>query len=132
MSKPIILIVALMMASCQPPVPKNVLPPAEMQSVMWDMMQADAMAEYYTTRDSALTELAKHVNNYQIVLAIHKISKEDFKRSLSYYQAHPSKLKTIFDSLQTFTERTQTTDTIKKPHHPVVPDSIKKKMAASL
>ena len=99
---------------------------------MWDLMQADAMAEYYAAKDSALSDLTKHVNNYQNVLALHKISKEDFKRSLSYYQVHPSKLKVILDSLQAFTERTQPSDTTKKRNHPVVPDSVKKKMASSL
>src|SRR5690348_8704583 len=132
MSRPTILFFVLMMASCQSPVPKNVLPPAKMQSVMWDLMQADAMAEYYAAKDSALSDLAKHVNNYQNVLALHKISKEDFKRSLSYYQGHPSKLKVILDSLQAFTERTQPADTTKKRNHPAVPDSVKKKMVSSL
>jgi len=132
MKKLIICFFVFIIVSCQSSVPKNVLPPAKMQSVMWDMMQADAMAEYYSSRDSALTDLAKHVNNYQNVLAIHKISKEDFKRSLTYYQSHPSKLKPIFDSLQTFTEKTQATDTSKKKNHPVIPDSVKKKMVSSL
>lgn len=130
MKKLIISSLVFIIISCQSSVPKNVLPPAKMQSVMWDMMQADAMAEYYASKDSALSELAKHVNYYQDVLTLHKISKEDFKRSLSYYQSHPSKLKTIFDSLQTFTERAQTIDTIKNKNRPVTLDSLKKKIVS--
>ena len=130
MKKLIILFLVFTIGSCRFSDPKKVLPPAKMQAVMWDMMQADAITEYYTSRDSALSDLAKHVNNYQNVLAIHKITKEDFKRSLSYYQSHPSKLKVIFDSLQTFTEKTQTIDTIKKKNHPVIADSLKKKIVS--
>jgi len=130
MKKLIISFLAFTIISCQSSVPKNILPPAKMQSVMWDMMQADAMAEYYASKDSALSELARHVNYYQDVLTLHKISKEDFKKSLSYYQSHPSQLKVIFDSLQSFTERRQTIDTIKKQNHPLISDSTKKKIVS--
>lgn len=130
MKKLIISSLVFCIISCQSSVPKNVLPPAKMQEVMWDMMQADAMAEYYAVRDSALSELQRHVNYYQDVLTLHKISKEDFKTSLSYYQNHPSKLKVILDSLQSFTEKRQTIDTIKKQNHPPISDSLKKKIVS--
>jgi hypothetical protein len=96
------LLLSLLLVACSQSgsIPANVLPPAQMQNVLWDMMLADETADYYIQKDSSINALAKHAEWYQPVFQIHKISKEDFKRSLRFYESRPDLLKPIFDSLQ--------------------------------
>lgn len=115
--------------SCRSSTPQNILQQGEMQSVMWDMMQADEMADYYPGKDSSLNNLEKHAAYYQAVFTLHKISKEDFKRSLNYYQSHPEKLKPILDSLQNLNEKVLKEDTSKKKTIPVLRDTAKRNPA---
>lgn len=105
------------------------LPPKKMQAVLWDVMQADEMAEYYSQKDSSFKELSKHADYYQKVFAIHKISKSDFARSMKYYQDHPASLKPILDSLQSFGQRSQDNDSLqKKQSVPLHKDTTKRKL----
>jgi hypothetical protein len=128
-----ILIFTVCFFSCTSSVPKDVLPPKKMQTVLWDVMQADEMAEYYSVKDSTFHGLAKHADYYQKVFSIHKVSKEDFTRSLRYYENHPAALKTILDSLQKFGERLQKRDTLNKNQYGQANrDSSKKKLADTL
>lgn len=103
----LILILIFSMAGCsqKDAVPRNVLKPAKMQAVLWDVLRADEMAGYYTQKDSSLNALKEHVDFYQEVFQIHKISKDDFKKSLQFYEGRPDLLKIIFDSLQKQSER---------------------------
>jgi hypothetical protein len=105
--------------SCKPSVSGGVLSPKKMQAVLWDVMQADEMAEYYAAKDSTFRSLSKHIDYYQKVFAIHKIIKDEFTKSLAYYQNHPSRLKPILDSLQSFGQRLARADTV-EGHRPVV------------
>jgi hypothetical protein len=114
-----ILFVLAVILSCKSSTPKEVLPPKKMQAVLWDVMQADEMAEYYSGKDSSFRGLDKHTGYYQKIFSLHKITKEDFTKSLSYYENHPSALKSILDSLQSFGERLQRADSLKHPNHPV-------------
>ncbi|MGN6399712.1 MAG: DUF4296 domain-containing protein [Flavisolibacter sp.] len=103
------LLACLLLISCSgSKVPKDVLPPQKMQAVLWDAMLADEMADYYVRKDSSLNTLSKHVELYQQIFFIHKISKDDFKKSLHYYEAHPDLLRPIFDSLQKKSEKITT------------------------
>ncbi len=81
-------------------VPPGVLPANKMQVVLWDVLRADEMINFYKERDSSLNSLSKHIELYDTIFAMHKISKEDFKKSLQFYQARPDLLKIILDSLQ--------------------------------
>ena len=94
-------------------VPDNVLPPQKMQSVMWDMLQADEYANFQLPKDSTLSILDRHTNYYQKVFQIQKITKEQFKKSLKYYQTRPDLLKVMFDSLQYKADSTEVKKTPK-------------------
>jgi hypothetical protein len=122
-----ILIFALFLFSCKSSIPKDVLPPKKMQAVLWDVMQADELAEYYSAQDSTFRNLSKRVDYYQKVFSIHKIKKEDFTKSLSYYENHPQKLKPILDSIQSFGTRQKSVDSLKTIVKPAVIDSATKK-----
>lgn len=96
---------------------------------MWDMMQADEVTEYYSTNDSSFKGIARHIVYYQNIFAIHKVSRESFKKSLNYYKDHPASLKPILDSLQRFAQRSQTSDTNKKKaSNPIGTDTLKRKL----
>jgi hypothetical protein len=100
-----------------------------MQTVLWDMMQADEMAEYHSTNDSSFKGIASHIVYYQNIFAIHKVSRESFKNSLNYYKDHPASLKPILDSLQHFAQRLQASDTNKKKApNPIGSDTSKRKL----
>lgn len=121
-----ILIIVVIIFSCQSSVPKDVLPPKKMQAVLWDVMQADEMMEYYSVKDSTFHSLPKHAEYYQKVFSIHKITKEDFTKSLAYYESHPVVFKTVLDSLKSFGEKTQRADSLKKSKTVVVDSAIKR------
>lgn len=102
----ILLFLSLYFFSCSSDtVPDNVLPPEKMEAVLWDVIMADEVADYYVQKDSSLKALDKHVELYQKLFGIHKITREQFKNSLQYYEKRPDLLKPIFDSLQKKSER---------------------------
>ena len=94
-----------LMACSEGKVPAGVIPPSKMENVLWDVLLADQTAGYYTQKDSSLNALQEHAGLYQQLFQIHKITKEDFKKSLQYYETHPPLLKPILDSLQKRSER---------------------------
>jgi hypothetical protein len=115
--------------SCKSSVPKDILPPKKMQAILWDIMQADELADYYSTSDSSFRSLSKHVDYYRKVFAVHQVSKDDFTRSLKYYQDHPANLKPVLDSLQHYEQALQEKDTVPKQYtKPIVADSVKRKL----
>lgn len=129
-----VLFITIVIFSCKSSVPKDVLPPKKMQAVLWDVMQADEMAEYYSVKDSTFRSMSKHADYYQNIFSIHQITRADFNKSLAYYENHPVVLKTILDSLKSFGERMQRADSLKKAKIPVdtakkVIDSFKKRIA---
>jgi len=125
----LILVVFIGSFSCNLTVSKDVLPPKKMQAVLWDMMQADEMAEYYSSSDSSFKGIANRIVYYQKIFAIYKITRETFTRSLGYYKDHPASLRPILDSLQHFGQRLQKSDTLtKKPATSISTDSAKRKL----
>ncbi len=80
--------------------PRGIIPNDKMQMIIWDMIRAD---EYFLTtglvNDTSLEKTSQRLNMYGQIFKIHKITKEEFKKSLSFYQTHPALLKTMMDSL---------------------------------
>ena len=71
-----------------------------MQAVLWDLMRADQfLADYVLKKDSSLNKETESIKLYQRIFLIHKISKELFRKSLSFYRSHPALLKVIMDSI---------------------------------
>jgi hypothetical protein len=122
---PLILFLFFWLTSCSGNrLPKNILPPEKMKLVMWDLSLSDELVNYHSARDSAWMGNGKHREYYEKVFAIHKISQEDFARSLEYYESHPPLLKTVLDSMQKYGERKLSVyDTIKRKS--LLPDTIR-------
>jgi hypothetical protein len=96
-----ILTLLLFLCGCnnQPKVPREVLPPQKMKQVLWDLIRADELTYTRAGTDTNATKLIHRTALYQKVLQIHRISKEVFRKSFSYYQSNPDLLKTIIDSM---------------------------------
>lgn len=92
--------VAILVFSCRESRPEGVLAFEKMRSVMWDMMRADQfMADHIFARDSLANKQLVSEEWYGKVLALHKISQEDFRKSYDYYSARPQLLKDLMDSI---------------------------------
>jgi hypothetical protein len=81
-------------------VPAGVLSQKKMQTVLWDVMRADQfLLAYVLNKDSSLEKETESFKYYQQIFAIHKITKEQFEKSFSFYKDHPALFKVIMDSL---------------------------------
>jgi hypothetical protein len=80
-----------------------------MQWVLYDVMRADEMGDHVRTKDSSLG-IEVYTDAYQQIFGIHKISREDFTRSMNYYEGRPEEFKPILDSIQNISERFQHMD----------------------
>ena len=72
-----------------------------MQELMWDMLRADVfLIDYAGKGDTAFNRSKESIAFYQKVLTLHNTSKDEFKKSLDWYQQHPKEMKIILDTLQ--------------------------------
>lgn len=91
-------------------VPKDVLPPIEMQAVMYDVIRVDEMVDFLRMSDSTYQSFSKRTALYDTVFGLHNITKEKFQQSLKYYQGRPDLLKEMINDLHA-----EITDTTNKP-----------------
>ena len=101
----LLIITILFFAGCKNKnaVPGNILPQSKMQAVIWDMMRADQfLTDYVLNKDTALKKQTESIKLYQQILAINKVSKEEFERSFNYYKSHPLLLKVIINSCKRY------------------------------
>lgn len=89
----------LPLAACQQIMQEEHLPRATMQNVLMDLH----LAEVYSTlagRDSLHTGGAKNLDSlavyYNEVFAHHKINKDEFVKSISWYRSHPDELDSAY------------------------------------
>lgn len=82
-------------------IPKEIIEKPRMQELLWDMIRADVfLSDYSGKGDTAFNRVAESISFYQKVLAIHNTTKDEFKKSLIWYQQHPKAMKTLLDTLQ--------------------------------
>ena len=80
--------------------PSGILPREKMEKVLWDMIEADRFATHYISRDTLLKDAKiESFKMYERVFALHKISKNSFIKSYTYYLSRPDLAKVIFDSV---------------------------------
>jgi hypothetical protein len=87
-------------------IPDAILPPDKMEKLLMDMLRAE---EFLNQRqpDSAIVDSFNRIKLYQSVLALHKTTKEDFKKSFTFYEAHPDLLKVVLDSMHNKATRSE-------------------------
>jgi len=97
-----LLFIAIFLAACSgsTAIPKEILPPDKMGSVLYDVVQADEMVDYLKGKESTFQHFEKRTALYDTVLTIHGITKTAFKRSMDFYESRPDLLKEMLDNLQ--------------------------------
>ncbi len=86
-------------------VPSDIIQPEKMKPLIFDMMRADQFVDSYVLTDTALKSKEQHIKLYEQVFLIHKTNRDQFYKSLSYYQQHPKINKVLFDSLMSYSTR---------------------------
>ena len=81
---------------------KQLLPIQKMKVVMWDMVNADEWMKLAAVKDSTIILKKENIALYNKVFALHKISKDEFYTSYSYYQNHPNEMKILLDSIAAY------------------------------
>jgi len=79
----------------------GILPEKKMREVMWDLIRADQYVTDFLLRDSTRKKKEESVKLYDEIFRIHKITADEFKKSLAYYSSRPELLSGIIDSLAT-------------------------------
>lgn len=92
----------LMIAGCtdKDTVPSGILPKEEMGNILWDMIQADQFSSIYLIKDTPRINLkTEDLRLYQQVFRMHQVSRDEFRKSLQYYEDRPELIRTVFDTL---------------------------------
>lgn len=97
----LLLLLSFFVLSCSGnSVPKDVFPPQKMTSVLYDIVLADEWVDFTRMHDSTYMKFSKRAAVYDSVFQLHKINKEQYKKSMAYYQSRPDLLKAILDSVK--------------------------------
>lgn len=87
--------------------PNGVLSLNQMKLIIWDLTRVSQYKEtddLHAMKDS--TAKKKDITLlYQQVFSLHKVNKEDFYKSLNYYQNNPLLNKTLYDTLAAYASR---------------------------
>ena len=99
-------IVLLLLFSCtnKTQVPKNILPPEQMQKILLDLMEADELIGKKAV-DSVISDSFSRSVVYKAVFTQHKTNKDVFKKSFAFYESHPQLLKVVLDSIKSETKK---------------------------
>lgn len=80
-------------------VPAGILPAASMETIVWQLMQADEYVNTLVAKDSTKKSSTERMLRYQQVFELNKTSEAEFKKSYQFYMAHPDITKLVFDSI---------------------------------
>ena len=82
-------------------IPKDVFPPKKMTAVLYDIVLADEWVDFTRMQDSSYLKFSKRASVYDSVFQLHGINKQQYQKSMAYYQSRPDLLKEILDSVKT-------------------------------
>jgi hypothetical protein len=89
-----------MFAACSNrPVPKGIIEPGRMESVVYDLLKVDEYLNNYVSQDTSVNLKLKRSVLYEQVFTLHNTNRKEFYTSYRYYQQHPDIQKTLFDSI---------------------------------
>ena len=80
-------------------IPSDIIKPAQMQSIFWDMIRGDILAQEIVKKDSTQNIKNTGLAMAKKILAIHHIDSVTFEKSIAFYEKHPALMRVIFDSL---------------------------------
>ena len=90
-----------------------------MKALMWDIAKVEAYATQYIAVDTTKKLKAETLMLYQKVFALYKTTKEDFERSVKYYEMHPPQQKILLDSVVQYATRSKEADQQKRFASPI-------------
>lgn len=88
------------------PVPAGVLPPQKMEAVWYDVIRVDEWADFAILQDSSFRNFSRRAALYDSVFRLHAITKDDYRKSVAFYQSRPDLLKNIFQDLRNRSDTT--------------------------
>ena len=71
----------------------------KMESVLWDIIQADVYTNQIIKADSSKNAVDENIKLQKQIFSIHNISKESFYKSYKYYLQRPDEMRIILDSI---------------------------------
>ena len=106
-------------------IPSDVIGKEEMEKILWDMMLADQYSANYLVKDSARVNVKMEtLKLYEEVFRLHKVSRDEFRKSFQFYQGRPDITRTMFDSLLAKGNRARIENYTRPPvASPVVPSA---------
>jgi hypothetical protein len=96
----VLLMMILAGCSNRSSVPNDIIQPDSMQKIMRDVILAEQYSVQYLPKDSLKPDKLKaNQDMLAAIFKIHGVTREDFKKSLQFYESRPDMSKKIFDSL---------------------------------
>lgn len=95
----LLLLMPFVMFACKNQTPRGILKPEIMQEVLWDVMKVNVYIQAFMQKDSSKNKEEEKIKLQKQVFLLHRIEKETFDKSYSYYTTHPDLLSTILDSM---------------------------------
>lgn len=97
----LVILIAASLASCKgrDDLPKGIMPPEKMQRVFWDYLRADIYTQDFIAKDSTKNMILENLRLQDKVFALHKITKEQFYNSYTYYSNHKELMTKMLDSM---------------------------------
>lgn len=88
------LVVAILLVSCKPEVPRGLIQPDDMEQLLYDYHLADGLAE------QAKGDAAANIVAYRAaVLMKYKVTQAEFDSSMVYYMRHTDQMHTIYEHI---------------------------------
>lgn len=96
---------------------EGILSKNKMELVLWDFIKADVFTEQFIKKDSLKNAAVENMKLQQQIFEIHKVTREEFYKSYTYYTNRTDLMKTILDSITVKGERSRS-EMIRLEHGP--------------
>ncbi len=95
------LILSFLCFSCssRKQIPADILGPAAMEKILFDIALAEEFAVSYLARDTIVDKDSAMTAEVEKVMKIHKTSQEKFRDSYDFYKSRPDLFKVIVDTV---------------------------------
>jgi hypothetical protein len=124
----IIFYIVVNLAACtdRTSIPNDIIPTDSMQKILKDIIIAGEYSAQYIARDTLKRDKRKaNEDLMDSVFKLHHITRESFKKSLSFYESRPDLNKIIFDSLAADANRHKPELYTPRPYTRPIPVKIK-------
>lgn len=79
-------------------IPSDVIPPEVMSDVLFDLSLAEGFVENFHSKDSSWVKDSILIIEVDKLLAIRKLTQEQFRASYDFYKLHPPLFKRVIDT----------------------------------